>query len=132
MHRILIKRNGKCYMNNQSTSEKKLIIAEWISIGIMYIGLLLSYIFWKNCVDGQFGLFIAFTFIFFVMINIVVKIPALICLIFSMNDMKQLKKSGIVPTTAYRVALVVNVVSMAVCLILEFIMFMNTEGSSLG
>ena len=112
-------------MNNQSTSEKKLIIAEWISIGIMYIGLLLSYIFWKNCVDGQFGLFIAFTFIFFVMINIVVKI-------FSMNDMKQLKKSGIVPTTAYRVALVVNVVSMAVCLILEFIMFMNTEGSSLG
>lgn len=119
-------------MNNQSTSKKKLIIAEWISIGIMYIGLLLSYIFWKNCVDGQFGLFIVFTFLFFVLINIVVKIPALICLIFSLNDMKQLKKSGIVPTTAYRVALVVNVVSMAICMILEFIMFINTEGSSLG
>ena len=100
---------------------------------VLFGGLAGSYVFWRDNVNGQFGLFIPFTFLFFVLMNIIFKIPSLIDIVLLIINMI---RSARLNDTKSRIISVVSLsviaVSVVICVVVEFIMFVSTQGSSLG
>ena len=67
---------------DMSGKTKRLLIFSIICYVLLYGGLVVSYLFWKNYVNNMFGLFIPFTFLFYIFMNIIFKIPSLLDILF--------------------------------------------------
>ena len=115
---------------------KRLLIYSIVCYVILFGGLLLSYLFWKNFVNDQFGLFIAFTFLAFVFINIVFKLPAILDIILLSNSLSQMGKEykdfGEKSRKITNILLVTMICSIILCIVVEVMMFLSTRGSNLG
>ena len=112
---------------------KKLYIFSVISIVIIIGGLIGSYLFWGEHVNGQFGLFIPFTFLLWCAMNTAFKIPALVDIILLIVNLTKMRGDE---NRKYRrfpvIFIVLLAVSGVISVIIEFVMFLNTKGSSLG
>ena len=110
-----------------------LLIYSIVCFVVLFGGLACSYAYWKSNVDGQFGLFILFTFLLFVLINIIFKIPALVDVVLLVICLSSSVKVGDAKSRNMSIVLLASViVSALICIIAEFIMFLSTQGSSLG
>ncbi|MBO4637057.1 MAG: hypothetical protein J5685_07915 [Clostridiales bacterium] len=120
-------------INAAPAKSNGLTIYSIICLVVLYGGLACSYIFWKNCVDDQFGLFIPFTVLFLILLNIIFKIPSIVDVILLGAATYRFSRSG---DTAGRktsiLFMTVIVVSDLICICAEFVMFISTRGSSLG
>lgn len=91
---------------------------------VMYGGLALSYAYWKDYVDGQFGLVILFTFLLWLLINIVFKIPALVDIVLLAICLSRSVKLKDTKSRNMSIAsLVAVIVSGIICIIVECVMF---------
>lgn len=123
-------------MNNSNgnvAKTKGLTVYSIICLVLLYGGLALSYGFWKNYVNGQFGLVIPFTFLFFLFLNVLFKIPSLVDIILIAIGIANSAKLGDLKSRNKLIIFLITViVSGIICVIAEFLMLLNTHGSSLG
>ena len=100
---------------------------------ILYGGLACSYVFWKKYVDGQFGLVIPFTFLVFIVLNTLFKIPSVVDIILLAVNLSQSSKLKDFDSRKMSIICLVTIIaSVIICIVAEFIMFLSTQGSSLG
>ena len=100
---------------------------------ILYGGLACSYVFWKNYVDGQFGLVIPFTFLVFIVLNTLFKIPSVVDIILLAVNLSQSSKLKDFDSRKMSIICLGTIIaSVIICIVAEFIMFLSTQGSSLG
>ena len=119
--------------NDMAGRARGLLIFSIVCFVVLFGGLACSYAYWKSSVDGQFGLFILFTFLLFALMNIVFKIPAIVDIILLGICLSRSVKLKDAKSRNMSIALLVSVlVSALICIIAEFIMFLSTQGSSLG
>ena len=121
------------YQNTGIVKTKGLVIYSIVCLVILYGGLGCSYAFWKNFVDGQFGLVMPFTFLFFVILNMGLKVPALVDVILLAVCIA--RSTGPYNVKSRKTAigfLIVVLASGFICVAAEFLMLLSTEGSSLG
>ena len=84
-------------------------------------------------VSGQFGLFIPFTLLIFVLMNTVFKIPSIIDIILLAVYRHKAAKLGITENRKKTgIILAIVILSVIIAVIVEFMLFLATEGSSLG
>ena len=123
-------------MNNSNgnvAKTKGVTVYSIICLVLLYGGLALSYGFWKNYVNGQFGLVIPFTFLFFLFLNVLFKIPSLVDIILLAIGIANSAKLGDLKSRNKLIIFLITViVSGIICVIAEFLMLLNTHGSSLG
>ena len=130
-HRIDRRYDSKWYTCGELMDKKTigLSIYSIVCFVILYGGLACSYVFWKKYVDGQFGLVIPFTFLVFIVLNTLFKIPSVVDIILLSQSSKlkdfDSRKMSII-------CLVTIIASVIICIVAEFIMFLSTQGSSLG
>lgn len=98
-----------------------LLIFSIVSLVIIYGGLVCSYLFWKDHVNGQFGLLMPFTFLLFVLMNCAFKIPAIVDTVLLFNSSGKGKRFA-----------AVIIISMVISAGAEFAMFLAARGSNLG
>ena len=119
--------------NDMAGRARGLLIYSIACFVVLFGGLFCSYLYWDANVDGQFGLFILFTFLIFVLMNIVFKVPALIDIVLLAICLSRSVKLKDTKSRNMSIVLLVSVtVSALICIIVEFIMFLATRGSSLG
>jgi hypothetical protein len=119
--------------NDMAGRARGLLIYSIVCFVVLFGGLACSYAYWKSSVDGQFGLFILFTFLIFILINLVFKIPALVDIVLLAIYLSRSVKLKDAKSRNMSIVLLVSViVSALICIIAEFIMFLSTQGSSLG
>lgn len=119
--------------NGNVAKTKGVTVYSIICLVLLYGGLALSYGFWKNYVNGQFGLVIPFTFLFFLFLNVLFKIPSLVDIILLAIGIANSAKLGDLKSRNKLIIFLITViVSGIICVIAEFLMLLNTHGSSLG
>ena len=119
--------------NGNVAKTKGVTVYSIICLVLLYGGLALSYGFWKNYVNGQFGLVIPFTFLFFLFLNVLFKIPSLVDIILLAIGIANSTKLGDLKSRNKLIIFLITViVSGIICVIAEFLMLLNTHGSSLG
>ena len=119
--------------NNGTVKTKGIIIYSIVCIVVLYVGLAISYVFWKNYVNGQFGLVIPFTFLFLLFLNSFFKIPSLVDIVLlAVNIARSAKMHDVRSRNKLIIFLLAVIASGIICVVAEFIMFLNTRGSSLG
>lgn len=117
----------------KQNSFTSLLIFSITALVIVFGGLCCSCVFWKNYVSGQFGLFIPFTLLIFVLMNTVFKIPSIIDIILLVVYRHKAAKLGITENRKKTgIILAVVILSVIIAVIVEFMLFLATEGSSLG
>ena len=120
-------------LNGYVAKTKGLTVYSIICLVFLYGGLACSYGFWKNYVNGQFGLVIPFTFLFFLFLNVLFKIPSLVDIILLAIGIANSAKLGDLKSRNKLIIFLITViVSGIICVIAEFLMLLNTHGSSLG
>ena len=119
--------------NGNVAKTKGVTVYSVICLVLLYCGLACSYGFWKNYVNGQFGLVIPFTFLFFLFLNVLFKIPSLVDIILLAIGIANSAKLGDLKSRNKLIIFLITViVSGIICVIAEFLMLLNTHGSSLG
>ena len=122
--------------NNSTVAPVKttgLTVYSVICLIVLYGGLACSYIFWKNYVNDQFGLVIPFTFLFFILLNIIFKIPAVVDIVLLGIAIYRSSKACDAGSRRKSIGFMIAViVSSLLCVVAEFVMFLSTRGSSLG
>lgn len=120
-------------LNGNVAKTKGLTVYSIICLVLLYGGLACSYGFWKNYVNGQFGLVIPFTFLFFLFLNVLFKIPSLVDIILLAIGIANSAKLGDLKSRNKLIIFLITVIiSDIICVIAEFLMLLNTHGSSLG
>lgn len=113
----------------KARSFKPLLILTIVSLVIICGGLLCSYLFWKDHVNGQFGLAMPFTFLIFVLMNTAFKIPGIVdAVLLSVFRHKVTGKTRKISGILAAVVIISIIAGVAA----EFAMFLATRGSSLG
>ena len=119
--------------NGNVAKTKGVTVYSIICLVLLYSGLACSYGFWKNYVNDQFGLVIPFTFLFFLFLNVLFKIPSLVDIILLAIGIANSAKLGDLKSrNKLIIFLITIIVSGIICVIAEFLMLLNTHGSSLG
>ncbi|MCR5106081.1 MAG: hypothetical protein K6B68_16750 [Eubacterium sp.] len=118
---------------DMSGKTKRLLIFSIICYVLLYGGLVVSYLFWKNYVNNMFGLFIPFTFLFYIFMNIIFKIPSLLDILFLAHGLSlSIKLNDSKSRSISIVLLVIDIISVIIGLVADLIMIWHTRGSDLG